>query len=131
MSESKGTRTGRVAGAGRSSLRISEDKSGNTVAVRAAGEIDALTAPRLERAVLDAVRAGSGRTVVDLQDVGFMDSAGITVLVRAAKRLKSTGRDPMVVLTSAPVRHLLQLTGIDKLVDVVAGGEDRPQAEPA
>jgi len=96
-----------------------------------AGEIDALTGPRLERAVLDAVRAGPGRTVVDLRDVGFMDSAGITVLVRAAKRLKSTGRDPMVVLTSAPVRHLLQLTGIDKLVDVVAGGEDRPHAEPA
>lgn len=105
-------------------LRVWEDKSESTVAVRVSGEIDARTGPTLERAVLDAVKAGPARTVVDLRDVGFMDSAGVTVLVRAAKRLKSAGREPLVVLASKPVHRLLELTGIDTLVDVAGTGDD-------
>lgn len=122
MHKSKGN-AGRPGPVGLTQLRVWEEQSGNVVVVRATGEIDSLTAPRLQKAVLEAVKADSQRVVVDLRDIQFIDSSGIAVLVRTAKRLKAGTRPPLDVLASAPVRRLLGLTGLDTLVTVLEKDE--------
>ncbi len=77
--------------------------------VRVTGEIDIATAPRLRRALEHASADASGRVVVDLSGVTFMDCAGLGPLLEAEARLG--GR---LLLRGVPpsVFDLLRLTGL-------------------
>jgi anti-sigma B factor antagonist len=54
------------------------------VVVEVHGEVDMMTAPRFQRALVDALRGSAGRVVVvDLSRVDLLSSAGLSVLSRA------------------------------------------------
>ena len=63
------------------------------------GEIDALTAPRLGRRLLDLAEEGKRLLVVDLSAVTFMDSTGISVILNA---LRHRRRAAATSCSSAP-----------------------------
>ena len=85
---------------------------GHTI-LTAAGEIDIATVARF-RARLFAL-AGEGRPVIaDLDQVSFIDSAGLSALVGAAKRTAAYGGSLHVVCAGPRVRQLFRLTGLDR-----------------
>ena len=51
--------------------------------------------------------------VVDLRAVGFIDSAGLGVLVAANKRARREGRRLVLVKGPGPVANVLAVTGLD------------------
>ncbi len=55
------------------------------------GEVDLSNAPQLGRLLLGAAQAG-GDVTLDLSEVAFVDSTGIQVLLKAAKRIEGHGR---------------------------------------
>jgi stage II sporulation protein AA (anti-sigma F factor antagonist) len=67
------------------------------------------------------------RVIVDLQDVTFMDSQGLSVLAGVAKRQQSRGGDVAVCNASTQIAKLLTLTGLNKAVAILWSGcpEDR------
>lgn len=90
------------------------------------GEIDTLTAPPLERALLDLLSdPGPDRLVVDLSGVTFLASSGLAVLLRAAHRAAERELRLRLVTSSRAVRRPLQITGSDQLFDMY---EDVPTA---
>jgi anti-sigma B factor antagonist len=82
------------------------------------GEIDISTADAFWSAV-DRACALSPRLVIDLTGTEFMDSTGLAVLVRAHRRVERSP-DGLVVRVSAtsPVRKVMAITGLDRLVTV-------------
>ncbi len=82
--------------------------------VSLAGEIDVATAPRL-REHLAATRASAAKIIVDLTDVGFLDSAGLGVLVGAMKRSRARGGTVRLVCPCPQIREVLSLTGVAKV----------------
>lgn len=61
------------------------------VVVKAVGDIDAATAPRL-RELLESRAAGTPeRLVVDLRDVGFLGAAGLSAIEQAYLRATGNG----------------------------------------
>lgn len=64
--------------------------SGQTAVVTAAGEIDLTNAEWLRDALLSALNAGASALVVDLTATTFIDSAGVTALVRASRPARAT-----------------------------------------
>lgn len=88
------------------------------VIVVAEGEIDMETAPELARALQSAVDR-SPRVVADLAAVSFMDSTGISVLLTTAE-LARRAHVELLIEPSAVVRRVLQLTGVDQVLPVVA-----------
>jgi anti-sigma B factor antagonist len=88
------------------------------------GEIDLSTAPLLRaewEAAVDVHRPE--RLIVDLSDVTFLDSSGISLIVTIYKRQRSRGG--VVVIKNAPeiVRTTLRITRVDTIIDVL-GNED-------
>ena len=81
--------------------------------VTVAGEIDIATATRL-RERLSELAAGGRPLVADLDQVRFIDSAGLAALVGAAKRAAAHGGSLHVVSARPKVRQLFQLTGLDR-----------------
>jgi len=80
--------------------------------VTAAGEIDISTATKLRECLFEL--AASGRPLVaDLDQVGFIDSAGLSALVGTAKRAAAHGGSLYAVCARPKTRQLFRLTGLD------------------
>ncbi|MGH2684538.1 MAG: STAS domain-containing protein [Actinomycetota bacterium] len=62
--------------------------------------------------------------VVDLDDVGFIDSTGIGVLVGAVKRARSTDGDLTLVCTQRRILKVLQITGLTQVFSVFDSVDD-------
>jgi anti-sigma B factor antagonist len=92
------------------------------VAVR--GEVELATAARLTAALDDAIRRSDGPFAIDLSSVGFLDSSGISCLVRARALLGRDDRTLALVCPPGGVRRVLEIAGIDELVALYASREE-------
>jgi anti-sigma B factor antagonist len=92
-------------------LQIS-DSSNNSVVL--SGEIDTHTAPVLEER-LEAIEAG-GQMVLDLANVSFISSAGLTAMLTTQIRLQETGGSLTVENPTAAVERMIALSGLNGLL---------------
>jgi anti-sigma B factor antagonist len=99
--------------------------SGRTAVVSASGEIDIINAEGFRDALLSALNAGAAALVVDMTSVTFLDSAGVTALVRAVRRATATEAAVRLAVTATSVLRVLNLVGIDRLIEV---HQDMPDA---
>ena len=76
------------------------------------GELDISTAPELEQALEQISLDQCKLVVVDLRDLEFMDSTGLSTLVRAHQRLSERGCELTLVKGPPQVQRLLDLTGV-------------------
>ena len=81
--------------------------------IRASGDLDLTTAPRLRERVIQVVTAGQPRVVLDLDAVDFVDSTGLGVVVGLLKRTRSQGGDLRLVSTRRSLEKVLELTSLD------------------
>jgi anti-sigma B factor antagonist len=92
-------------------LVVTQDDGAVVVSVQ--GEIDVANAPRLWDALDEAIRTTTPRLVIDLHDTVFVDSAALTVFVRAFKRLRHQGAELVLHSPRANARKVLNITGLD------------------
>jgi stage II sporulation protein AA (anti-sigma F factor antagonist) len=98
--------------------RLSATWSGRTAVVTATGEIDITNAESLRNELLSALNAGALGLVVDMTATTFIDSAGVTALVRASRRATATEATVRLAVTAPAVLRVLNLVGIDQLIQV-------------
>ncbi|MFD4442972.1 STAS domain-containing protein [Nocardia sp. NPDC058519] len=79
------------------------------------GEVDMATAPLVQSGVDEALDTGARVLIVDLSQVKFFGSAGLSVLLTAAEKLPESG---LRVVASAAVRRPIEITGLDKLLTI-------------
>lgn len=94
-------------------LELSQRVDGDAVIVSVSGEVDAHTAPELDHLLSETVNDGCTRIVVDLSDVGFLDSTGLGVLVKALKRCRDSGGFVSVVAVHERIVKVFRITGLD------------------
>jgi anti-anti-sigma factor len=99
-------------------LSIEIVPSPDSVTLRLRGEIDMQTAPHLREAALCATSQFSTALHLDMAEVSFMDSTGVEVLVATRRRIDLEGGRLTVVNPSRQVLRVLEVTGIDRLVEI-------------
>ena len=87
---------------------------GDTIALSVAGELDAVTAPELQAAIL-AANTDCSRLVIDLSELTFIDSIGLGILL-GAKKLSREQSFQLFVIPSEHdgVRRVFALTDATK-----------------
>jgi anti-sigma B factor antagonist len=100
-------------------LMISTERVGDFSVVSVFGEIDLATEPQLREALEPLLSQPNPQVVLDLTNVDFCDSTGVTLLVRSRRRLGPSGR-LLLVGAQPPVERLLQITGLDQLFRMYA-----------
>jgi anti-anti-sigma factor len=94
------------------------------------GEIDLATAEQFEAGVLEGIDTPDA-LVIDLVECEFMDSTGVSVLIRA--RAGSAGREGRLAIScdpAGPIARLLRLAA-DGLFDVYESREAALEAKAA
>jgi anti-sigma B factor antagonist len=94
-------------------LVLDIDEREGAVVVRASGEVDLGSAPRLRDVAVDRLMSGDHTLVVDLSAVEFLDSVGLGTLVAILKRARALGGDVSLVVTRERIRRPFDLTGLD------------------
>jgi len=82
------------------------------------GELDMATASEALEVLVRAIR--DGNVVIDASALTFIDSSGIRSLVEAYREAhRGIGTDRTVVVRnpSPPVRRVLEVTGLDRLIE--------------
>lgn len=99
-------------------VRAVDDTGHGAVVATVRGEVDTLTAPRLQAALDRVLRRAAGRRVVlDLLGVTFLGSAGLTALVVAARNAEKRHEPLRIVVDHhRPVVRPIQITDLDDVL---------------
>ncbi len=98
------------------SIDVHDEDGWKVVAV--AGEIDIRTAPELRERFNRLFDGGDTKVIADLEQVDFMDSTALSVMVGAHKRLQRAGSGLVMVCTRPQLLRVLDLTGLDRVFSV-------------
>ena len=99
-------------------LRLARRAFGDAVVVAVEGELDLFTAPFLRDEVRDAIKQDSSKLVLDLGELSFMDSSGLSVLIEAWRLATGEGGGVALAAPQAPVARILRTTGLDRRIKV-------------
>ncbi|HKT99968.1 MAG TPA: STAS domain-containing protein [Paraburkholderia sp.] len=99
-------------------MNISEVNEGEVLAIAVSGRVDSTTAGQLEEVLPERVQSAA-RVLLDLTDVQYVSSAGLRVMLKAAKIAKGTGHDLVLAGLAAPVHEVFQVIGFDSLFRIL------------
>jgi|SRR5450631_1558728 anti-sigma B factor antagonist len=95
-------------------FEVQADTVSRIVYVR--GELDFATAPRLVEAVEFLAAIGSGRALIDMEAVTFIDAAGLSAFIEARRILAQQRYDVTLVNPSHLVRRIFAIGGLAALL---------------
>jgi anti-sigma B factor antagonist len=84
------------------------------------GRLDAYVAPRVSEWLDAAVQAQPANVVVDLQNVTFIDSTGLAILVKGMRRCRQQAGDLFLCALQTPVRVIFEVTRLDRAFNILA-----------
>ena len=81
---------------------------------------------RLDAAQVETAEAtlgsASGAVVLDLQELDYIASAGISVVLALFKRLHANGGSLQLINPTPHVHNVFRYAGLDQVLDIQAGG---------
>ena len=89
-------------------LRLDVEPAGDTTTVRVVGEVDLATSPQLR----ECLTGLDGNVVVDLTEVGFLDSSGLNALIGSKNHLTTSGGTLRLRGAQPHVRRVFDVMGM-------------------
>jgi anti-anti-sigma factor len=82
------------------------------------GQLDSSTAAAHERSIQGLLAGGASSVAIDLSEVDFLSSAGLRVLLAAAKAAQTKGGKIVLISPKPAVLDVLKVSGFDKLIEI-------------
>lgn len=98
-------------------MDIGEAKTNGVVVLSLNGRVDASNAATLEQKILALIAAGEKRLVIDCAQLQYMSSAGLRVLLVAAKRLSNDGKLGLAALSNQ-IRDVFDIAGFSSIFQI-------------
>ncbi len=82
------------------------------------GELDMSTAQQLRQELLRLTSDGATEVTIDLSELEFVDSTGLSVLVTGLKRLREMGGNLALRSPTPGTRRVLEITGLTEIFSI-------------
>jgi anti-sigma B factor antagonist len=96
------------------SFEIRSEFEAGTGRLTVVGELDIATKPQLQEAARAAIARGVRALTIDLTELSFMDSSGLSLLIILNQRASSEGWTLRLLKPAGPALTILTLTEADK-----------------
>jgi anti-anti-sigma factor len=102
-------------------LTISASRDGDRAVLVLRGELDPHTAPRLQDEIDRAMEDDAKVVILDLAELGFIDSSGLRVIISAHKEAAERGGRLVLRSPSPTAKRLLDITGLLDHIEIGEG----------
>ena len=97
-------------------MEIKTKSEGTKLTISVSGRVDTVTAPELEA----GLKFGDATCVViDLENVPYMSSAGLRLLLTAHKTMVASGGELQIANVQPSVKEVLDITGFSDILNLV------------
>ncbi|MBU1341185.1 MAG: STAS domain-containing protein [Proteobacteria bacterium] len=79
--------------------------------VSVTGKMEAATAPKLEKAISGYVASAQKPIILNFENLNFISSAGLRVVLFSAKQLKTKKQDLLISGLNGSVKNVFELSG--------------------
>jgi anti-anti-sigma factor len=86
---------------------------------RPRGRLDSQSSPLFEQELLQYIESGGGRLLLDFSELTYISSAGLRVILVAAKRMKAVGGRFVLAALNDQVSEVFEISGFSRLLDIV------------
>jgi stage II sporulation protein AA (anti-sigma F factor antagonist) len=101
------------------SLNINMEVKQNVLCIRLSGELDHHSADELRSRAVQAIESNNIRHIIlNLEQLSFMDSSGLGVILGRYKQIKQLQGEMVVCAISPPVQRLFDLSGLFKIISL-------------
>ena len=97
---------------------ISNNLESGELLVRIEGEVDVYTSIDLKKELTRLVESEQKKIIIDLENVNYMDSSGLGVLVALLKELKKVGGELKLISLPVSVKKIFDLTRLTKFFNI-------------
>lgn len=99
-------------------MEIKSDTIDNQIVVSLSGRIDSTAAVEFEEKLIEIIDTGAKTMVIDFLRIQFISSAGLRVLLLAAKKVKPYGGKIVLCNMSKDVREVFDISGFSSIFEI-------------
>ncbi len=105
-------------------MDIIEKRLNEIIIFKLNGNLNSNTSPELEDKIFEAIKNESKNMILDFEDLDYISSAGLRVIMKTAKNLKQS--EGMIVLCSMQdyVKEVFEIAGFDAYLTIVSTMDD-------
>jgi len=99
-------------------LSLDNRTDGDRMVVDVGGEIDVYTAPKLRDKITELVGDGHHNLVIDMENVDFLDSTGLGVLVGGLKKVRAHDGTMELICSQDRLLKIFRITGLAQVFTI-------------
>lgn len=105
-------------------MDIIEKRLNEIIIFKLNGNLNSNTSPELEDKIFEAIKNDSKNMILDFEDLDYISSAGLRVIMKTAKNLKQS--EGMIVLCSMQdyVKEVFEIAGFDAYLPIFSNMDD-------
>ena len=122
MSQESGATTWTVADT--KNLTVQGERKGDVLIANTAGRVDGANAREFQDALETLLKDNANAMILDLQNLSYISSAGLRVILLISKQLQGKGATFGVCSLSSAISEVFQISGFDKIIPTHAAQAD-------
>lgn len=99
-------------------MELGFENVSDVLVVTPVGRLDSNTAPEAEKAILSRIDGGENRVVMDFSSLSYISSAGLRVVLVAAKRLRKANGAFTLFGMNENIHEVFQVSGFLSILSV-------------
>ena len=100
-------------------MEVIEKRQDGISVVRLLGRLDSNTSPDFEQKLFEVIEDGEKSVIVDFEELDYISSAGLRVLLKAAKELKRSQGKIVLCSMKDYIKEVFEIAGFVALFPIV------------
>ena len=99
-------------------MEITQKEENGIVSIAIKGRLDADSSPEAEKVVKDALEGQTNKVLFDLASLEYLSSAGLRVLLGAAKEMRRRNGQIVLCALNEFVKEIFEVSGFQSLIPI-------------
>jgi len=105
-------------------MEITTRDEGDTKIVLLNGKLDTNTTPAAENEINALLDGGASKLLLNFEQISYISSSGLRLLLATAKRLKGTGGELKVCSLNEMATEVFEISGFSSILNVFTSEQD-------